>query len=147
LIGRSLRTVVDHLALGERTVYIDCDVIQADGGTRCAGVTGGFVALRLALSALVQEGKLERLPLTSSVAAVSCGLVDDVALLDLCYEEDARAQVDMNVVMTGEGGLVEVQATGEQIPFSRASFDELLRLAAAGIESLRQSQLEAAKGP
>jgi ribonuclease PH len=140
LIGRSLRTVVEPQALGPRTVHIDCDVLQADGGTRCAAITGGFVALQLALSPLVEAGQLERLPLTSSVAAVSCGLVDGTALLDLCYEEDVSAEVDMNVVMTGDGGLIEVQATGERIPFSRASLDELLGLAAAGMESLKVDQ-------
>jgi ribonuclease PH len=143
LIGRSLRTVVDAAALGPRSVYIDCDVLQADGGTRCAAITGGYVALQLALSPLVDAGSLERLPLTDSVAAVSCGLVDDAAVLDLCYKEDSNAQVDMNVVMTGDGGLVEVQATGERIPFSRASLDELLGLAAAGIESLKTQQEDA----
>jgi ribonuclease PH len=147
LIGRSLRAVIDFEALGRRTLYIDCDVLQADGGTRCAGITGAFVALTLALSRLVERGKLERLPLSGSVAAVSCGLVAGEPILDLCYEEDAAAEVDMNVVMTGDGGLVEVQATGERIPFSHASLDELLRLAAAGIESLRACQLEAAGGP
>jgi ribonuclease PH len=145
LIGRSLRSVVDLAALGSRTVYVDCDVVQADGGTRCAAITGGYVALRLALSKLIERGELERLPLTSSVAAVSCGLVAGVPLLDLCYEEDARAQVDMNVVMNGDGELIEVQATGERIPFSRASLDELLGLAAAGIETLREDQIEAAR--
>jgi ribonuclease PH len=124
-------------------VYIDCDVLQADGGTRCAAITGGYVALHLALSSLVADGRVERLPLTTSIAAVSCGLVDDSALLDLCYEEDVKAQVDMNVVMTGDGGLVEVQATGERIPFSRASLDELLGLSAAGIERLRADQQKA----
>jgi ribonuclease PH len=146
LIGRSLRVVVDASALGSRTVHVDCDVLQADGGTRCAAITGGYVALQLALSKLVERGKLERLPLTSSVAAVSCGLVGDAALLDLCYEEDVEAQVDMNVVMTGDGGLVEVQATGERIPFSRASLDELLGLAAAGVATLRGDQGKAAGG-
>jgi ribonuclease PH len=140
LIGRSLRTVVDAAGLGPRTVYIDCDVLEADGGTRCAAITGGYVALELALSPLVEDGRIAGLPLTGSVAAVSCGLVDDTAVLDLCYEEDVNAQVDMNVVMTGDGALVEVQATGEQIPFSRASLDELLGLAAAGIESLKAQQ-------
>jgi ribonuclease PH len=143
LIGRSLRAVVDPATLGPRTVYVDCDVVQADGGTRCAAITGGYVALRLALGKLLERGELERLPLTSSVAAVSCGLVADVPVLDLCYEEDVKAQVDMNVVMTGDGELVEVQATGEQIPFSRASLDELLGLAAAGIEKLREDQMGA----
>ena len=143
LIGRSLRAVVDFEALGPRTVYVDADVLEADGGTRCAGITGAYVAVQLALAKLVDTGDLSRLPLTGSVAAVSCGLVDDVPMLDLCYEEDVRAQVDMNVVMTGEGSLVEVQATGERIPFTRASLDELLGLAATGIETLRSRQLEA----
>jgi ribonuclease PH len=146
LIGRSLRVVVDFAALGSRTVYLDCDVLEADGGTRCAGITGAYVALHLALANLVHGGDLERLPLTSSVAAVSCGLVDDLPMLDLCYEEDVKAQVDMNVVMTGDGGLVEVQATGERIPFSRASLDELLGLAARGIEQLRDEQAKAVGG-
>jgi ribonuclease PH len=146
LIGRSLRAVVDFEALGRRTLFIDCDVLQADGGTRCAGITGAFVALALALSRLVERGKVERLPLNGSVAAVSCGVVGGEPTLDLCYQEDAAAEVDMNVVMTGDGGLVEVQATGERIPFSHASLDELLRLAAAGIESLRACQVEAAGG-
>jgi ribonuclease PH len=140
LIGRSLRAAVDFRALGPRTVHIDCDVVQADGGTRCAGITGGYVALEWALIGLVQRGVLERVPLTTSVGAVSCGLVDGVALLDLSYAEDSGAEVDMNVVMTGDDGLVEVQATGEQITFSRASLDELLELAAAGIASLRELQ-------
>ncbi len=144
LIGRSLRAAVDFKALGPRTVHVDCDVVQADGGTRCAGITGGYVAMQLALGSLVEKGRLERLPLTGSVAGVSCGLVDDVAMLDLCYREDVKAQVDMNVVMTGDGGLVEVQATGEQIPFSRASLDQLLGLAAGGIQSLRAHQAGAA---
>jgi ribonuclease PH len=146
LIGRSLRVVVDFEALGGRTVYLDCDVLEADGGTRCAGITGAYVALQLALAKLVERGELERMPLTTSVAGVSCGLVDDEPMLDLCYEEDVRAQVDMNVVMTGVGGLVEVQATGERIPFSRASLDELLVLAAGGIEILRERQAEAVGG-
>ena len=143
LIGRSLRGVIDFEALGERTVWIDCDVLEADGGTRCAAITGGFVALELALRGLVERGKLERVPLTQSVAAVSCGVVDGVALLDLDYGEDSTAEVDANVVMTGDGGLVEVQATAERTPLSRASLDELLALAAAGIEQLRAAQQEA----
>jgi ribonuclease PH len=140
LIGRSLRSALDFKALGPRSVYIDCDVLQADGGTRCAAITGGYVALHLALDALVATGRLERSPFLTSIAAVSCGLVDGGPLLDLDYREDSRAEVDMNVVMTGDGGLVEVQATGEQIPFSRASLDELLGLAASGIEMLREHQ-------
>jgi ribonuclease PH len=143
LIGRSLRAVVDFDALGPRTVHIDCDVLEADGGTRCASITGAYVALQLALAKLVEGGELESLPLTGSVAAVSCGLVDDVPLLDLSYEEDVKAQVDMNVVMVGDGKLVEVQATGERIPFSRASLDDLLGLAASGIEMLRRDQAAA----
>jgi ribonuclease PH len=143
LIGRSLRGVVDFAALGERTVWIDCDVLEADGGTRCAAITGGYVALELALRRLMSEGSLEALPLTQSVAAVSCGMVDGQALLDLDYSEDSRAEVDANVVMTGDGGLVEVQATAERTPLSRASLDELLVLAAAGIERLRAAQEQA----
>jgi ribonuclease PH len=146
LIGRSLRAVLDFEALGPRTVYVDCDVLDADGGTRCAGITGAYVAVRVALTRLVERGELERIPLTSSVAAVSCGLVAGEPLLDLCYEEDAAAEVDMNVVMTGDGGLVEVQATAERIPFSRASLDDLLELAAEGIARLKQAQEEAAAG-
>jgi ribonuclease PH len=142
LIGRSLRGVIDFAVLGERTIYIDCDVLQADGGTRCASITGGMVALRLACERLVEEGRLERLPLTGSVAAVSCGMVAGVPLLDLDYSEDSTAEVDANVVMTGDGGLVEVQATAERTPLSRAHLDDLLALAAGGIESLRALQDE-----
>ena len=143
LIGRSLRGVIDFRALGERTVWIDCDVLEADGGTRCAAITGGYVALELALRRLLSEGRLAALPLTQSVAAVSCGIVDGRAVLDLDYSEDSTAEVDANVVMTGDGGLVEVQATAERTPLSRASLDELLGLAAAGIEQLRVAQQEA----
>jgi ribonuclease PH len=143
LIGRSLRGVVDFAALGERTVWIDCDVLEADGGTRCAAITGGYVALELALRRLVSEGALEAVPLTQSVAAVSCGVLNGEALLDLDYSEDSQAEVDANVVMTGDGGLVEVQATAERTPLSRASLDELLALAAAGIERLRAAQEQA----
>jgi ribonuclease PH len=146
LIGRSIRGVIDFEALGERTIYIDCDVLEADGGTRCASITGGFVALKLALDRLVDEGKLGRVPLNGSVAAVSCGIVDGRALLDLDYPEDSSAEVDANVVMTGDGGLVEVQATAERTPLSRASLDELLALAADGIERLREAQAAAAGG-
>ena len=142
LIGRSLRGVVDFAALGERTIYIDCDVLQADGGTRCASITGGMVALRLACARLIAAGRLDRSPLTGTVAAVSCGIVDGVPLLDLDYPEDSAAEVDANVVMTGDGGLVEVQATAERTPLSRAHLDELLALAAGGIESLRVLQDE-----
>jgi ribonuclease PH len=143
LIGRSLRGVVDFDALGERTIYLDCDVLQADGGTRCASITGAFVALALACEKLAGEGLLERSPLTGSVAAVSTGVVDGVPVLDLDYPEDSRAEVDANVVMTGEGGLIEVQATAERTPLSRAHLDDLLGLAAAGIDELRTLQDEA----
>jgi len=140
LIGRSLRAVVDLEALGERSVYVDCDVLQADGGTRCASITGGYIALRLAMEKLIEAGDLERMPLTGSIAAVSCGIVDGEALLDLDYSEDSRAEVDANVVMSGDGGLVEVQATAERMPVSRASFDDLLALAEPAIASLRDAQ-------
>jgi ribonuclease PH len=143
LIGRSLRGVVDFGALGERTVYVDCDVLQADGGTRCASITGGFVALELACARLREDGALDRTPLTGALAAVSCGVVDDEPLLDLDYSEDSAAEVDANVVMTAEGGLVEVQATAERTPLSRAHLDELLGLAASGIEQLREAQAQA----
>jgi ribonuclease PH len=143
LIGRSLRGVVDFTALGERTVYIDCDVLQADGGTRCASITGGLVALRLACERLILGGSLERTPLTGTVAAVSAGIVDGVPLLDLDYSEDSTAEVDANVVMTGDGGLVEVQATAERTPLSRTHLDDLLALAALGIDALRVAQDEA----
>src|SRR6201989_896548 len=140
LIGRSLRGVIDFGALGERTIYIDCDVLQADGGTRCASITGGMVALRLATDGLVTKGLLERTPLTGSVAAVSSGVVNGVPLLDLDYSEDWTAEVDANVVMTGEGGLIEVQATAERTPLSRTHLDDLLALAQTGIEQLRAAQ-------
>jgi ribonuclease PH len=140
LIGRSLRGVVDFAALGERTITIDCDVLTADGGTRCASITGAMVALELACRRLVSEGKLELFPLTGTVAAVSTGIVDGAPLLDLDYSEDSTAEVDANVVMTGDGGLVEVQATAERTPLSRAHLDDLLALAGDGIETLRELQ-------
>ena len=140
LIGRALRGVIDFDALGERTIYLDCDVLQADGGTRCASITGAYVALALACAHLREAGSLERDPLSGSVAAVSCGMVAGTALLDLDYSEDSTAEVDANVVMTGEGDLLEVQATAERTPLSRASLDELLALAASGIEQLRAAQ-------
>jgi ribonuclease PH len=138
--------VLDFAALGERTVYVDCDVLQADGGTRCAAITGAYVALALACGRLQAEGRLERSPLSGSVAAVSCGIIDGAPLLDLDYAEDSVAEVDANVVMTGDGGLVEVQATAERTPLSRAHLDELLALAAGGIERLRAAQQEAIAG-
>jgi ribonuclease PH len=146
LIGRSLRGVVDFEALGERSVYVDCDVLEADGGTRCAAITGGFVALQLALGSLVSKEAIERIPLNQSVAAISVGMVGGRALCDLDYGEDSSAEVDANVVMTGDGGLVEVQATAERTPLSRASLDELLSLADGGIARLRAAQDEAVGG-
>ena len=143
LIGRSVRGVVDFEALGENTIYLDCDVLQADGGTRCAAITGAYVALALACDVLVGRGAIERSPLNGEVAAVSCGIVGGVPLLDLDYSEDSTAEVDANVVMTGDGGLVEVQATAERTPLSRAHLDELLALAQTGIEELRAVQQEA----
>ncbi|MET0769280.1 MAG: ribonuclease PH [Solirubrobacteraceae bacterium] len=143
LIGRSLRGVVDFEALGERTIYVDCDVLTADGGTRCASITGGFVALELALKRLVEQGSLKAVPLTGTVAAVSCGVVGGTPLLDLDYSEDSTAEVDANVVMTGDGGLVEVQATAERTPLSRAHLDDLLALAQHGIDGLRAAQTAA----
>jgi len=146
LIGRSLRGVVDFEALGERSVYVDCDVLEADGGTRCAAITGGYVALQLALAGLIENGSLDRLPLNQSVAAISVGVVHGRALCDLDYSEDSTAEVDANVVMTGDGGLVEVQATAERTPLSRASLDELLSLADGGIARLRAAQDAAVGG-
>ena len=140
LIGRSLRAVVDQQKLGERTVWLDCDVIQADGGTRTASITGAFVALTLALERLVAAGMLRSVPLIDSVAATSVGLVLGEPRLDLCYEEDSHAEVDMNVVMTGSGKFVEIQATAEGRPFAGEQLDELLTLAAGGIRELTEHQ-------
>ena len=140
LIGRALRAVIDQERLGERTVWLDCDVIQADGGTRTASITGAYVALALALERLVAAGILKSVPLKDSVAATSVGVVDGVALLDLAYEEDSRAEVDMNVVMTGGGKFVEVQATAEGEPFGGAELQDLLALAAAGIRRMTEFQ-------
>jgi ribonuclease PH len=143
LIGRSLRSVVDFEALGENTIWLDCDVLQADGGTRTASITGAYVALALACTALRERGLVTSWPLTGSVAAVSAGIVGATPLLDLDYAEDSTAEVDANVVMTGDGGLVEVQATAERTPLSRAHLDDLLALAAKGIDELRALQDEA----
>ena len=136
LIGRALRAVTDLRALGERTVWLDCDVIQADGGTRTTSVTGAFVALALAMEKLVAAGILRSLPLTDYLAATSVGIVNDAMLLDLAYDEDSHAQVDMNVVMTGAGEFVEVQATAEGRPYSDVELNDLLELAAEGIREL-----------
>jgi len=143
LIGRSVRGVVDFEALGENTIYLDCDVLQADGGTRCAAITGAYVALALACERLRKTGHVTRTPLTGSVAAVSSGVVGGVPVLDLDYAEDSTAEVDANVVMTGDGGLVEVQATAERTPLSRAHLDDLLALAQHGIDGLRAAQTAA----
>jgi ribonuclease PH len=140
MIGRTLRAATDLKALGERTVWIDCDVIEADGGTRTASVTGAFVALALALERMVAAGMLRAVPLLDSVAATSVGIVDDQALLDLAYEEDSRAQVDMNVVMTGDGRFVEVQASAEGRPYTTEELHELLGLASGGIRELCKLQ-------
>jgi ribonuclease PH len=145
LIGRSLRSVVDMRALGERTVILDCDVLQADGGTRTAAITGACVALAIGLGKLVAAGTLKQTPLKQMIAATSVGIVDGNALLDLNYEEDSRATVDMNVVMLASGGLVETQATAEKESYSRAELESLMDLAEAGIRSLHRMQQEALK--
>jgi ribonuclease PH len=140
LIGRSLRAIADLKALGERTIYIDCDVLHADGGTRTAAITGAYVALALASKKLLKLGKITRPLMTDQVAAVSVGIVDNVALLDLKYDEDSRAQVDMNIVCTSEGRFIELQGTAEKAPFSREQMDELLALGVRGIEVLIAKQ-------
>lgn len=136
LIGRSLRSVADLPALGERTVWIDCDVIQADGGTRTAAITGAFIALADALHAMRQNGRIHTLPLKEFVAATSVGIVDGQVVLDLCYAEDSIAEVDMNVVMTGAGKFIEVQGTAEESPFDRSQLDAMLQMAANGVRDL-----------
>jgi ribonuclease PH len=142
LIGRALRAVTNLEALGERTVWMDCDVIEADGGTRTASISGAFVALALAFERLKAAGILRAIPLDDSVAATSVGIVKDELLLDLAYDEDSQAQVDMNVVMTGSGRLVEVQATAEGRPFSSDEMQQLMRLAATGIRQVTEAQQE-----
>jgi len=146
LIGRGLRASVDLEALGERTIIVDCDVIQADGGTRTASITGGFVALVLALRRLVEAGLVEQVVFRPAVAAVSVGLVDGEALLDLCYEEDSRAEADLNVVMNAAGGFVEVQGTAEGAPFTRGQLDQMLCLAERGIRRLLELQQRSLAG-
>jgi len=140
LIGRSLRAVTDLGQLGERQIKIDCDVLQADGGTRTAAVTGSYVALHLALQRLFSAGLLSALPLRDNVAAVSCGVFADTAVLDLDYAEDSQAQTDANFVLTGSGGIVEIQATAEGLPFDEALFSEMLRLARQGVAELTRHQ-------
>ena len=143
LIGRSLRAVADLAALDERTLWVDCDVLQADGGTRCASITGAYAAVEIAVNRLLRSGAIERSPLRDSVAAVSVGIVDDQVVLDLPYEEDARADVDMNVVATGQGRLVEVQGTGEEATFTPQQLAEMTALALRGTEDLARRQQEA----
>ena len=136
LIGRSLRAVVDTKLLGERQIFIDCDVIQADGGTRCASITGAYVALALACRKLVTKGAVKTSPLLSEVAAVSVGIIEETAILDLKYEEDSNAEVDMNIVCTGAGRFIEIQGTAERAPFTREQMNEMLALAEKGINDL-----------
>ncbi|MGA2139550.1 MAG: ribonuclease PH [Verrucomicrobiia bacterium] len=140
LVGRALRTVTDIEKLGERTIWIDCDVLHADGGTRTASITGAYVAVMLAMRKLQREGVLKENPIKSAVAAVSVGLLDGVPLLDLCYEEDSKAAMDMNVVMTDEGQFVEVQGTGEDAPFTQRQMTAMLKLAREGIAELMAAQ-------
>ena len=146
LIGRALRGAIDMKRLGERSITVDCDVLQADGGTRTASVTGGFIALALACQRLVQEGKLEAMPLTHYITAVSVGIVDGEGLLDLCYEEDSAAEVDMNIIMSDACGYVEMQGTGENGTFSKEQLEEMLDLGRKGIEALMELQKEALSG-
>jgi ribonuclease PH len=147
LVGRSLRAVTDLTGLAELQVTVDCDVLQADGGTRTASICGGYVALHDACTRLVAEGRLARHPLVDQVAAISVGIVDAVAMLDLPYEEDVRADVDMNVVMTGEGRFVELQGTAEKLAFSRTELDAMLALATVGIDELLEAQRTALAVP
>ena len=147
LIGRSLRAVTDMQKLGERSIFIDCDVIQADGGTRTASITGAFVAMGLAIAAMVETGSLKESPIRDFVAATSVGIVDGEVMLDLCYEEDSRADVDMNLVITGSGKIVEVQATAEHDPFDDAQLARMMGMAKSGIEALVARQRELLTGP
>ncbi len=146
LIGRSLRAVIDRSALGERTITVDCDVLQADGGTRTAAITGGYVALALATQQLIERGDLTQSPIHGQVAAVSVGLYDGTAVLDLDYAEDAEAETDMNIVMNEAGGLIEIQGTAEGHAFLREELDQLLDLAARGIEELLRAQRAVLEG-
>jgi ribonuclease PH len=140
LIGRSLRAAVDLHALEERTVWVDCDVIQADGGTRTASITGAFIALWDACQGLVKSGRIKTFPITDNIAATSVGLVSGEAMLDLCYTEDSTANVDMNIVMTGSGKFIEIQGTAEEKPFSRDDYNQMLDLAVGGIQQLIRLQ-------
>jgi ribonuclease PH len=146
LIGRSMRTVVDMPALGERTIWMDCDVIQADGGTRCASITGSFVSLALALNKMREDGLIKKIPISDYVAAVSVGMVEGRSVLDLNYDEDSTAEVDMNIIMTGSGRFIEVQGTAEREPFDKKQMDSLLKLAKDGIEELIGAEKKILKG-
>ncbi|MEM7393482.1 MAG: ribonuclease PH [Verrucomicrobiota bacterium] len=145
LIGRSLRAIVDLKKLGERTLWVDCDVLEADGGTRTASITGAYMAMRMAVKRLMKEGLIEEDPIIDSVAAISVGVVDGVPLLDLCYEEDVAAEVDMNVVMSGSGNLIEIQGTAEERPFTKTQFNRMLKLAEKGVEELTAFQVAKVK--
>jgi len=146
LIGRSLRAVVDTKLLGERQIFIDCDVLQADGGTRCASITGACVALGLAVKSMLVSGKLKKNPIISEVAAVSVGMIENTPILDLCYEEDSNAEVDMNIVCTGAGKFIEIQGTAERAPFNREQMNQMLELAETGVGQLFTLQRAALNG-
>ncbi|MDQ3322950.1 MAG: ribonuclease PH [Acidobacteriota bacterium] len=146
LIGRSLRAVVDLKALGERQIFLDCDVIQADGGTRTASITGAYVALNLACKRLVAKGTLKKSPLLSEVAAISVGIIENTVILDLCYTEDSAAEVDMNIVCTGSGKFIEIQGTAEREPFNREQMNQMLELAEKGVNELFTIQRNALNG-
>lgn len=146
LIGRSMRTVVDTKSLGERTIWIDCDVIQADGGTRCASITGSFISMALALEKIHKEGIIDKIPVSDYVAAISVGLLDDKPILDLDYDEDSTSEVDMNIIMTGSDKFIEIQGTAEREPFTKSQMDELLVLAKKGINELISVQKKVLKG-
>ncbi len=146
LIGRSMRSVADMSKIGERTIWIDCDVIQADGGTRCASITGSYVSVMLAMESMRQEGIIKNIPISDYVAAVSVGMLDGKPALDLDYEEDSTAEVDMNIIMTGDGRFVEIQGTAEKEPFKKEDMNRLLTLAGKGIRELIKAQKKALKG-
>lgn len=146
LVGRSMRSVVDMARLGERTLWLDCDVIQADGGTRCASITGSFISLILALESMRKDGIIDEIPASDYVAAVSVGIFDGKGVLDLDYEEDSRAEVDMNIIMTGGGRFIEIQGTAEKEPFDKKDLDSLIKLAEKGIGDLVAVQAKALKG-
>ncbi|MCX5679281.1 MAG: ribonuclease PH [Candidatus Omnitrophica bacterium] len=146
LIGRSMRTVVDTKSLGERTIWVDCDVIQADGGTRCASITGSFISMVLALEKIHKEGVINKVPVSDYVAAISVGILEGAAILDLDYDEDSTCEVDMNVIMTGGDKFIEIQGTAEREPFTKSQMDELLVLAKKGIGELISAQKKVLKG-